>query len=73
MTILDLAKTIIKVTNSKSKIVNLPPLPEGDMRGRCPDVSKMKALLTRPRLDLELGLKKILEIGLFELQDFNQK
>jgi len=60
MTILDLAKTIIKVANSKSKIVHLPPLPEGDMTRRMPDATKMKQLLASPFLSLEEGLKNIL-------------
>lgn len=60
MTILDLANTIIKLTGSKSKIVHLPPLPEGDMTRRMPNASKMKHLLEKPFLPLEDGLKKIL-------------
>ena len=42
ITILELAKLIISKTNSKSKIIHLPPLPEGDMSRRMPDNSKMK-------------------------------
>lgn len=60
ITILDLAKTIIRLTESKSKIVHLPPLPEGDMTRRMPDTTKMKKLLNRPFISLEDGLKKIL-------------
>jgi UDP-glucose 4-epimerase len=60
ITILDLASTIIKLTNSKSKIVHLPPLPEGDMTRRMPEASKMKQLLSKPFLSLEDGLKKVL-------------
>ena len=60
MTILDLAKTIIKVANSKSKIVHLAPLPEGDMTRRMPDATKMKQLLAHSFLPLEEGLKKVL-------------
>jgi UDP-glucose 4-epimerase len=66
-TILELAETIIKVTGSKSKLVYFPPLEEGDMTRRQPDVSKMKDLLSRPNTTLEEGLKKILKEGLFEL------
>ncbi len=58
--ILELAKLIIKLTNSKSKIVHLPALEEGDMTRRRPDITKMKQLLNRPMLPLEDGLKKIL-------------
>ena len=60
MTILDLAKTIIKVANSKSKIVHLAPLPEGDMTRRMPEATKMKQLLAHSFLPLEDGLKKVL-------------
>jgi UDP-glucuronate decarboxylase len=58
--IVDLAKLIIKLTRSKSKIVNFPPLPEGDMTRRKPDLSRMKKLLSREHLPLEDGLKKVL-------------
>ncbi|HNV96506.1 MAG TPA: NAD-dependent epimerase/dehydratase family protein [Bacteroidales bacterium] len=68
ISILDLANTILKVTNSSSKVVFLPPLSEGDMRGRRPDITKMKALITKPMLSLEQGLKKIMDEGLFELK-----
>jgi UDP-glucose 4-epimerase len=66
-TILELANAVIKVTGSKSKLVYFPPLEEGDMTRRQPDVSKMKELLSRPNTKLEDGLKKILKEGLFEL------
>ncbi len=58
--ILSLAETVIKVTGSSSKIVYLPPLAEGDMTRRLPDVSKMNELLNRPKTPLEEGLKRIL-------------
>ncbi|MBU0488315.1 MAG: NAD-dependent epimerase/dehydratase family protein [Bacteroidetes bacterium] len=63
--ILDLAKTIIKLSKSKSKIVFKPPLEEGDMTRRLPDVTKMHELLIRKPLMLEEGLKKVLENPLF--------
>lgn len=69
ITILELAKTIIKLTHSKSKIVHLPPLPEGDMTRRQPDATKMKQLLNRPFVSLEDGLKKILSNTQFILRD----
>jgi len=56
--ILKLAKTILSLTNSKSKIVHHPPLKEGDMLRRVPDNSKMKELLNRPFTSLEDGLSK---------------
>ena len=67
VTILNLAKTIIKLTNSASKIVHLPALEEGDMTRRQPDVSKMKQLLNRPTKSLEEGLKIVIENNRFIL------
>lgn len=60
ITVLELAKKIIKITKSKSKIVHLPPLPEGDMTRRRPDLARMKKLLPRKPITLEDGLGKIL-------------
>ena len=60
MTVLDLAKTIIKITNSKSKIIHLPALKEGDMLRRCPDITKMKSILNRELITLEVGVKKLI-------------
>lgn len=60
-TILALAQTIIQLTHSKSQIVHLPPLPEGDMTRRQPDISKMKLLLKRELMPLEDGIKRILK------------
>lgn len=67
ITILNLANTIIKLTNSASKIVHLPALEEGDMTRRQPDVSKMKQLLNRPTKSLEEGLKIVIENNRFIL------
>lgn len=61
MNILELAKTIIDITGSKSKIVHLPPLLEGDMTRRMPDNSKMMSILGRDLLPLHAGISKILE------------
>jgi nucleoside-diphosphate-sugar epimerase len=60
-TILELAEIIIKLTGSKSKLVHLPPLPEGDMTRRQPDILNMKKLLNREFLSLEAGLQEILK------------
>ena len=60
ISILRLAETIIRLTESKSQIKFLPPLEEGDMTRRKPDISKMKTLLTKPMITLEDGLSKIL-------------
>lgn len=60
-TILDLAKTIIRLTGSNSKIIHKNPLAEGDMTRRQPDISKMKSLMEgKAPITLEEGLKKIL-------------
>jgi nucleoside-diphosphate-sugar epimerase len=61
--ILDLAKLILKLTNSKSEIVHLQPLVEGDMTRRKPDITKMKQLLNRPMINLEEGITKTIESG----------
>lgn len=60
-TILDLAKLIIKYTNSKSKIV-FKELPSDDPKQRKPDISKANKLLNwQPKIDLEEGLLKTIE------------
>ena len=69
ITILELAETIIKVTKSKSKIVFLPKLEEGDMPRRQPDLYKMRKIFTKKHFSLEEGLKKTLKKGLFELDN----
>jgi UDP-glucose 4-epimerase len=60
ITILDLAKLVIELTGSKSRVVHLPPLEEGDMTRRMPDVSRMRGLLGREPLPLRAGLERIL-------------
>ncbi len=60
ITILDLAKKIITLTNSKSIIEHRDPLPEGDMNRRFPDISKMRHLLQRELIEMDCGIKKTL-------------
>ncbi len=60
-TILELAEMIIRETGSKSKIVHLPPLPDGDMTRRQPDITKMKTLLNRDLMPLEEGIRKVID------------
>ena len=67
VTIQELAEIIIRETGSKSRIVHVDPLKEGDMRRRQPDNSDMKALLNRPLIKVDEGIRKIIEKGLFEL------
>ena len=57
----DLAKLIVKLTGSKSKIIHLPPLELGDMKRRKPDVTKMQSLTNGQPVLLEAGLKKVIE------------
>jgi len=59
--VLELAKTIIKLTESKSQIVHLPALEDGDMTRRNPDITIMKSLVDQEIYSLEDGLKKVLE------------
>lgn len=61
LTVLEIAKTIIKLTNSKSKII-YKPLPEGDPKRRKPDISKAKKILKwNPKVNLEQGLLKTID------------
>jgi len=55
--VLDLAKMIIKLTGSTSKIVHLPALPEGDMTRRLPDITRMRTILGRELTSLEDGIQ----------------
>lgn len=59
--IIELANKIIQMTDSKSEIVHLPPLKEGDMTRRQPDTTKMQAILNR-ETPLEEGMKKVIEV-----------
>ena len=58
--ILDLAKLVVELTGSTSKIVHLPPLEVGDMTRRKPDITRMRALLGRELLPLRQGLERVL-------------
>ncbi len=60
-TILELAKKIIKITGSKSKIV-FKPLPQDDPMQRRPDISLAKEKLKwQPVVKLDQGLKRTIE------------
>jgi UDP-glucose 4-epimerase len=61
VTIKELAKTIVDITGSKSKLVHKPPLKEGDMPRRLPVVKTMKKLLGRDFTPLEKGIKATIE------------
>ena len=58
ISIKDLAKLIKKLTKSESNIVHLPPLEDGDMLRRKPDISKMKQY-RKSFFNLEEGIKKL--------------
>ena len=60
-TILELAKKIIKLTNSKSKII-FKQLPQDDPKQRQPDITLAKQKLNwQPKVNLEKGLIKTIE------------
>lgn len=61
MTVLSLAGRVIDLLQSRSKIIHLPPLKEGDMTRRKPDISKMKTLLNRELTSLEYGINQTAE------------
>ena len=61
ISILSLAHKIIELTHSQSQIEYLPPLQEGDMQRRLPDITMMKQLLNRPLTSIDEGIKRILE------------
>src|SRR5881296_503695 len=57
MTLLDLAKRIMRLTGSRSEIV-FRPLPIDDPKVRQPDISRARSLLGwEPRVDVEEGLR----------------
>ena len=61
MTIEEIARTIIRMTGSKSRLV-YRPLPEDDPKVRQPDITRARTLLGwEPKVGLEEGLSKTLE------------
>jgi dTDP-glucose 4,6-dehydratase len=61
MTIEEIAKAIIKLTGSSSKLV-YRPLPEDDPKVRQPDITRAQTLLGwEPKVPLEEGLRKTLD------------
>lgn len=60
-TVLELAKKIIKMTESKSEIV-FKPLPEDDPAKRKPDINLAKKMINwEPKVSLDDGLKRTVE------------
>ncbi len=61
MTVSEMAKTILRLTNSNSKIV-FNPLPEDDPKVRQPDISKAKRLLGwEPKVSIAEGLNRTIQ------------
>ena len=59
VTVKELATLIKKIAKSSSKLVYLPPLKDGDMYRRQPDVSKMRKYLKKI-MSIEEGIKKLI-------------
>ena len=60
-TMLELAETILELTNSRSEIV-FEPLPADDPKQRRPDISKAERLLNwRPTVPLREGLRRTID------------
>lgn len=61
-TVLEYAKIIKKLTNSKSEIVFSEELPKDDPKKRCPDITRAKKNLDwNPKVGLEEGLMQMIE------------
>ena len=61
MTLLELAKRVIRIAGSRSEIV-FRPLPEDDPKVRQPDITRARRLLGwEPRVDTDEGLRRTLE------------
>jgi dTDP-glucose 4,6-dehydratase len=61
MTIEEIARVIIRISGSRSRIV-YKPLPEDDPKVRKPDITRARTLLGwEPKVPLEEGLQKTLE------------
>ena len=60
ISILELAKTVIKLTKSKSKIIFQPPLKDGDMQRRQADNSKMLGLYKKELIPIDEGLRRLI-------------
>jgi nucleoside-diphosphate-sugar epimerase len=61
ITIKNLAEMIIQLTGSRSKLVHLPPLKEGDMTRRQPDNSKMREILNKDLISVEEGILRMMK------------
>jgi len=68
ISILEVAKTIIRLTGSSSQIIFLDPLEEGDMTRRKPDTAKMNKLIKRDLVTFEEGIDRVIKNTAFILQ-----
>lgn len=59
--VLDLARMVIEHLDSKSGIEHLPPLKEGDMTRRLPDIARMRSILQRDLTPLDVGIRRTAE------------
>ena len=60
-TVIELARTVLELTRSSSKIEHLP-LPVDDPRVRQPDISRARRMLNwEPKVKLEDGLKRTID------------
>jgi UDP-glucuronate decarboxylase len=64
-TIRELAEMVIRITGSKSKIIYLPPLKEGDMTRRQPDNTKMRQILQKELIPVEEGIRLMMNDARF--------
>lgn len=71
VSILELAKIIKEITGSSSPIEFLPPLKEGDMKRRCPNIEKLRQFYKKPLTPLNEGLANIVKNPHFILNSFN--
>jgi len=60
ISIKDLAALVKRISGTQSPIAYLPPLKEGDMSRRKPDITKMKTILRRSLTSLEEGVEIML-------------
>jgi dTDP-glucose 4,6-dehydratase len=61
MTLLDMAKTVVELTESRSEIV-FQALPEDDPKVRQPDITRARDLLGwEPKIDIREGLRRTIE------------
>jgi len=61
LSIKELANLVIKTVGSKSEIIHMPALVEGDMTRRKPDITKMKNLLNRKMITVEEGIERMIK------------